>query len=337
MHELRRVIKEIEHTHKRLGNLVAFGLLCVKAKKCLLIVAPAGTGKSRSSQAIALASPNKMIFDSITRSALAVMQDEMSNYDGLVVIDDMGKIDTAYSRMATLTTFAELCYSHFVSKHTVSTHIEITNFNGSAVLNTQPPILGQTIAAMEWEAVLMDKTIRYYHLYRPTKPVSAPPDYKIESDISISDVELTGLGGKLYDKLWEIAIVQWSDARAMEHLHDLLKAAAAWDGRMVVNQSDYALLSTLMPPLSIERHLIVKYGLETDRVIDLNLLAMLVELASWKQLTVKRVCRDYKVSAETVLRVLRSLPDYFSVGEHDPEQIQVSPKIREILKQAGVK
>lgn len=303
----------------------------------MVIVAPAGTGKSRATQAIGVAYPDKMVFDSITRSGLAVMQEDMTGFGGLVVIDDMGKIDTVYSRMATLTTFAELCYSHFVSKHTVSSHIEITNFEGSAVLNAQPPILGSVIASAEWEAVLMDKTIRYYHLYRPTKPTSEPPAYNVPQNIKPDDVKLTGVGGRAWGNLWKMAVCQWSDARALEHLQDLLRATAAWDNRDEVGRGDYRLLSELMRPLTIETYLITKYGLETDRIMELNLLALLVELASWKRLTIRRVCQDYKVAPGTVVRVLKELPDYFSIGEHSPEIIQISPKIGEILRQAGVK
>ncbi|GAH53668.1 unnamed protein product, partial [marine sediment metagenome] len=56
-------------------------------------------------------------------------------FGGLVVIDDLGKVDTNYSRIHTVTSFAELCYSHFISKHTMTVTVEIGEFHGSAILN----------------------------------------------------------------------------------------------------------------------------------------------------------------------------------------------------------
>jgi hypothetical protein len=45
MHKLRQIIQQVNRTHKGLGNMVAMNLLAAKAKKTLLNVAPAGTGK----------------------------------------------------------------------------------------------------------------------------------------------------------------------------------------------------------------------------------------------------------------------------------------------------
>lgn len=337
MHELYNVIKGVELTHARLGKALAFALLCVKAKKCLLIVAPAGTGKSTITWTLNGVFKEAKVFDSVTRSGLAFFQDELQSFRSVAIIDDMGKIDTPYSRMATLSTFAELCYSHFIAKHTISTHIEINDYQGSAVLNVQPAILAFCIAAAEWEAVIMDKTVRYYHLYRPLKPQRTLPKIEIESNITIDEVELTGMDGKRWDSLLTIGHSQWSDARALEHIEDLLKSAAAWDGRKQVDVSDYKLIWELIRPLQLERYLVQKYGLESDRVFELDLLALIVERASWNKLDIKRVCRDYKCSPSTVYQVVARLTDYFSIGVIDPNRIRLTPRTKEILKLMGVK
>ena len=45
MHKLRRLIKRVNRTHRRLGPLVAINILAAKAGKTVLNVAPAGCGK----------------------------------------------------------------------------------------------------------------------------------------------------------------------------------------------------------------------------------------------------------------------------------------------------
>lgn len=337
MHALKRVEKEVNATHPRLGSAAAFAMLCAKARKCLMIVAPAGTGKSSICRAAVASIPDSFVLDSVTRSGLKHFEDRFTGYEGLVVIDDMGKIDTMYGRLATVTTFAELCYSHFVEKHTITTHLEIRDFNGAAILNIQPPILAQVMSSDDWEAVTQDKTIRYYHLFRPSAPVNETPVVKLKSEVEIADVKLTGQHGAKWKALCELGYCQWSDARTLEHVADLLKAAAAWDGRTEVTPVDYKLLQELMKPLALERHLLSRLGFEQDRRFELNLLAMLVELSSWKGLTIERICRDYKVNAATVLRVLTMLPEYFEIGRQNPEMIVVLPKCKAILKELGVR
>lgn len=335
MHALQRVIDDVEKTHRRLGKAVAFALAAVKAKKCLLIISPAGTGKSTIAAAVAEKIEDKMLLDSITRSGLFVFQDRMSNFGGLVVIDDMGKIDTIYGRLSTITTFAELVYSHFIAKHTISSHVEISHFFGSAILCAQPPIVAQLVQNVDWEAVTQDKTIRYYHLFRPVEPHAGLPQFEVNDLVNIDQVAMWGVGTDEHINLLSLASQQWSDARVLEHTRDLLKAAAALDGRQVVDKSDYVLLLDLMRPLALERSLISKYTLETDRTLNLNLLAMLVELSSWDNLSVARVARDYMCDHTTVHRVLNSLSEYFVLAEGNPGRIRVTPKTQELLRLVG--
>ena len=276
-----------------------------------------------------------MMLDSVTRSGLAKMADQFSYYNGVVVIDDLGKVDTAYSRHSTITTFAELCYSHFIEKHTISTHLSIKEFRGSAVLNIQPPILAQVIGAADWEAVTMDKTIRYYHLFRPVAPSQADIVIETRPSILLRDVELVGKYGDKWNYLCDLLACQWSDARLEQHLEDLLKSSAAWDGREKVEDDDYNMIHALSGPLTLEKHLVSKTGLELDRTLELNLLALLVELASWREPTVARICRDYKVSPQTVKRVIEYLPEYFRWEIEGPTRITVLPKTIEILQEAG--
>ncbi|MBA7567277.1 hypothetical protein ES708_08986 [subsurface metagenome] len=337
MHQLYSIMSNIEKTHPGLGNLIAFSVIAVKARKCLLNISPAGCGKSAASDAIGRSHPDSIRIDSVTRSGLKDFKDLFTNYSGLVLMDDIGKVDTAYSRVATVTSFAELCYSHFISKHTMSITVEINNFQGAAILNVQPPVLAALIEADEWEVVTQDKTIRYYHLYRPVKPNEKKPEFKVDWGIDLDLVRRPSHTYKLYPKLEAIASIQWSDARVLEHLHSLLKASAALDRRQDVLYEDFVLLSRLMKPMTVERHITSKSGFETGRTMNTNLMAVLVEFASWKKISIDRIARDYKVSPSTVYRLLAEIKEWFQPGEPMSKRLVPKEALKQILKEAGVK
>lgn len=336
-HKLLEVRSEVEKTHPRLGNLVAFTLIAVKAKKCLMIVAPAGTGKSVASTAVAKALGNEWILDSLTRSSLKYLKDKLNGFRDLAVVDDMGKIDTPYARVATMTTFAELCYSHFVSKYTVDMVLEISDFFGSAILNIQSPILASVMTTPEWEANIQDKTLRYYHLYRPERPIRGLPVVNLPKDSDFEKVDLGPKGGRKWHQLLSIGEGQWSDARCLEHISDLLRSVASWDNRLSVEAVDYRVLLDIMAPCGLERQVVQRISFDAPRDFNLNLFAMLVELASWKKLTIDRICRDYKVTAATVWRVIALLEDYFETEVAHPNKLKTTERTRAILRQAGVR
>ncbi|MBU2249573.1 MAG: hypothetical protein KKD77_22695 [Gammaproteobacteria bacterium] len=336
MHQLYSLIEEVDKTHPALGNALAFAVNCVKAKKCLLIVSPAGCGKSAISDTLGINHPGAVRLDSVTRSGLKDFRDTFSNYYGLVVMDDMGKVDSLYNRKHTISTFAELCYSHFISKHTFTVTIEIANFFGSAVLNIQPPILAEVYEYPEWESVIQDKTIRYYHLYRPTKPNESKPSVDIDWGIDIDLVSKPTHHYKLYSKLESIASIQWSDARVIEHLNSLLRATAALDKRQEVRNEDFILLTNLMKPLTIERHIMTKVGFEIGRYMNTNLAATLVEFASWKNISIDRIARDYKISPATTYRLLSEIKEWFKADAVVAKKLIPKPELKKILKEAGV-
>lgn len=336
MHQLYSVIEEVDKTHPSLGNALAFAIICVKARKCLLIVSPAGCGKSAISDTVGINHPDAVRLDSVTRSGLKDFKDTFSNFYGLVVMDDMGKVDSLYNRKHTISTFAELCYSHFISKHTFTVTIEIADFFGSAILNVQPPILSEVYEYPEWESVIQDKTIRYYHLYRPTKPNENKPNIKIDWGIDMDLVKKPYHHYKLYSKLEDIASIQWSDARVIEHLNALLRATAALDRRQDVKNEDFLLLYRLMKPLTIERHIMTKVGFEVGRYMNTNLAATLVEFASWKHISIDRIARDYKISPATTYRLLSEIKEWFRADAVMAKKLIPKPELKKILKEAGV-
>lgn len=336
MHQLYDIIRGVEETHLGLGNAIAFTAISVKARKCLIIVSPAGCGKSAVSDAVGSVYPESIRLDSVTRSGLRDFKDKFTNYWGLVVIDDLGKVDTPYSRVHTVTSFAELCYTHFISKHTMTVTVEISEFHGSAIINVQSPILAQLVQHDEWEVVTQDKTCRYYHLYRPIKPNEEKLKLNIDWGIDLDLVHRPRHDFKLYPKLEDIAAIQWSDARVLEHLDTLLRATAALDRRVDVRYDDLVLLNRLMKPMTVERHILTKAGFEVGRRMDTNLLAVLVEFASWKNINIERIARDYKISPSTVYRLLNEIKLWFKTSEPMSKRLIPKPELKKILKEAGV-
>lgn len=337
MHRLQKLINDVESTHPRLGNAIAFSVVCVKAKMCLLIVSPAGCGKSTISNSVGKAYTDYVRMDSITRSGLSFYTEKFTNYEGVVIIDDVGKVDSIYNRKHTISSFAELCYSHFISKHSMAATVEIEGFRGSAIMNIQPAILAEVYVYPEWESVIQDKTIRYYHLYRPTKPYEGLPDITIDWGLNLDIIHKPDHRYKTYDKLEKIAAVQWSDSRAMEHLDRLLRATAALDKRQLVNGDDMALLLNLMRPMTVEKHIFKKFGFETGRIMESNLSAVLVEFASWKNISIDRIARDYKIHPSTVYKLLADIKEWFVADEPMTKKIKPKKELINALKEAGVK
>lgn len=336
MHQLYSIIKGVEETHPGLGNAVAFSIIATKARKCLLLVAPAGCGKSVITDGLGVKHPDAVRLLSVTRARLKVFTDVFSNFQGVVLMDDMAGAGSIYERKETLVAFSMLCYSHSISKHTFSTDFEIANFHGSAVLNIQPSILAEIYQFPEWESILQDKTIRYYHLYRPTKPNEDAPKFDIDWGIDIDLVQKPNRTYKLYSKLEDIGGVQWGDARVLEHLDTLLRATAALDKRQSPRQEDFVLLQRLMKPMVVERYIMQKVGFEVGRWMDVNLLDVLVEFASWKNISIERIARDYKVSHSTTYRLLMEIKDWFVQAQPMSKKLVPKPELRRVLKEAGV-
>lgn len=335
MHYLRSVIEDIDRTHARLGKAVAFAMIASKARKCLIIVSPAGMGKSTTSNVLAKHHPEVTVIDAISEAGLGSQQDLFSGYGGLVVIDDLGKLGSHYRRIHTLIAMAELVHSHYQKSYMWGNPIDITNFTGSAILNVQPAILGSLIGSDEWEVVLMDKTIRYYHLLRPIHPNPHLPEVDLRWGIDIDLVKAPTSRGKMWRELERIGSVQWGDARVVEHLIDLLQASAALDSRREVENQDYKMLLDLMRPLSLERYLIDKFSFESGRNFKNNMLAIMIEMASWEKLTVHRVARDYKLSVRRAGELLTQFGEGALTADMFSGVIKPTEDLKRVLREAG--
>lgn len=337
MHTLKKLVKTVNKTHKGLGEMIATNLIAAKAKKCILNIAPAGCGKSTATNTVAhILGEHAKAYTSMTLAGLMRLAEELTEFGGHIIIDDLGAEKSDWSRTATIEVLAHLTYTHYVDKITQTSRIQIQNFYGSAALNIQPVMLNSLIQADSWVALVRDKVLRYYHMIRPTKPRKSIPAVAIDNTTPISQVTPPKQRGKLWYQLIAIGLTQWSYARCLEHLPDLLRATAALDNRTRVTTADYRILIKLLKPMMLERYLIQAYSLETGRNFQNNLYCLLVELASFGQPTLETIAEDYKVSPLTVEKIAKEYPDWMWIKQNSPTRLCPTKLTQDIFKKCGV-
>jgi len=338
MHSLIRLAREVDKTHKGLGNLVAINILAAKARKCILNISPAGCGKSTATDCVHRALGDKSRkYSSMTLAGLRHLARVLSNTQQHLLIDDLGAEKSYWARTSTITVLATLVHTGYVYKVTQQYVIEISGFQGSAAINIQPVLMRSLVAEEDWVAVVRDKTLRYYHLIRPRVPEDKPPNVKIEWGPALSDVNLKLKRGKLWYHLLAYGLVQWSYARCLEHIPDYLKAAAALDGRREVATADYHCLLELFKPMALERYILKSIGMESGRLFLDDVFCLLTELATDPAVPIETVCDDFKVSPKTVERVVQDNPEWFWIKNNSPKLLMPTDYTKAVLRTIGIK
>jgi len=184
---------------------------------------------------------------------------------------------------------------------------------------------------------MQDKSIRYYHLYRPLKPNKMPPEVKLQWGFNIDQVKLPLMKGKLADQLYSIGEVQWGLSRLKEHTEDLLKAAAALDKRNEVTVADYRLLIKLLQPMVIEGLVTDKKELESQRYFNSNQLAILTEFVTYGKFTLRQLARDYKLSEGQARKIMSRYSDTWIEIDKRPTTYAPSKALKEKLEEVGIK
>jgi hypothetical protein len=317
--------------------MVAMNLVCAKAKMCILNVAPAGCGKSVTTDNLTLMlGETAHKYTSLTLAGLKNISEELNQFAGHITVDDLGGEKSEWSRVSTVTVLANIIYTHYVKKITQSGILEIQGFYGSASLNIQPVMMQSIVCDNDWIAVVRDKVLRYYHLIRPTNPKPMFSTPKVEWGPPLQEVMHPEHKGKLYYQLVVIGLTQWGYGRVIEYIPKLLKAMAALDGRTHCEMEDYRLLAKLMKPMQLERYVIQSFGFETGRSFDNNAYCILVELATHGNPSIETICEDYKVSPATVERLAISAPEWCWIKVNSPKRICPQEQTANILKLVGV-
>lgn len=327
----------IERTHPGLGNLAVMAVVAAKARQCFIVVSPPGCGKSTVGAWLDAVHPEAYVRDSLTRSSLKVYESLFNNFRGLVIFDDVGKIDTDHSRIQTLVTMAELVHGHFVSKSSFQLNIEIDDFRGAALLNVQPNVLKSVVENPVWSSNLADKSLRYYHLHRALSPNRSPIDAEVHWGLEIDDIEAVNEDSAFWRELYTIGTTQWTRPRAIEHLEDLIKATAALGSNPTPDDNDMEVLLELIRPMCIEGELLEKKGFGTDATLNANLLYLLVEFASYPVLTYELMAQDYHMKPRQVSYILEQMQPYFEKIGTNPVRLQPTADLISLLKQAGIR
>jgi len=331
MHELERIAGEVDATHARVGPLVAAGVMCVVARRMLLVVAPAGCGKSIAGHLINKTHPYPKYLDSVTRAGLKDYAEELENFPGVLITDDLGKTGSHYHRMELMLGFAELVYTGMLQRGSHNTQYSIAGFHGSAILNCQPSVLRSVISKSEWDATIADKTIRYYHIYRPIDPNELELDIKINWNVSIANVVEPNIELDPFRELVQLGLVQWGRARARQHVRAMLKACAAIDGRAEITPDDARVLRELMRPMVIERVVMSKSQWEQGRDFNVGLLCLLIEFATYGSVTLEEVMIDYKLDEFHARGLMAALNRYWTAEKSAGLTYHATPEMQAIL------
>jgi len=335
-HYLLEVEQQVNKTHGRLGALYVACMIAIKARKMMLIIAPRGTGKSRATLAVAEQYQDCAKYDRISIAGLAYEAEKFNGFTGVLMVDDIAKTQTSYARVATICTLAELTYSHYVISSMQGSHYEILDFHGSALVNIQPVLLRELVLSNEWEASIQDKTMRYYHLFRPTKPNPLPPAVKIDWGYDLKNVHDALPHGKALQALFAVVGVQWGATRLVEHSSDMLKACAALDKRNDVTVADINVLSHIMKPLQYEELVTDKLNFESDRRLDANRLAILTEYMSYGNFTIEQIAEDYKLSLSQCYRIMAKYATDWTQIRKSPTVFAPSDTLRDKLRKVGI-
>lgn len=323
MSYLQYLIDDVNKTHKKFGNLVAICQVSIKARKLLLIVSPSGCGKSTAMDLMADHISGILKPDRLSIPGLAGMVEELTSFRSGILIDDITTTGTPYARKSTLAALAALCYTHRVESRMADNPFQIEDFYGSAIVGIQPIFLRHLMIEDEWESSIQDKSLRYYHLQRPVEPNLSLPLVQIERGLDIDQVNdfEADLENPDYQDLLKYGSTQWSRARVKEHVRDMLKAIAALEDREDVIPDDYAMLKTLLKPMTIESIAIRKDQLEGERYLDNNLLALLAEYYSYNgAFSLAHISQDFKVKLNMAYKIMQTQNGHW-------QQIGKSPTI----------
>jgi len=332
-HYLQELQNEVDATHKGLGKLYAFCVLAAKAEQALLIVSPPGCGKSTVLKALRRQLPETIWLETMTEAGMNPYADQLTDYRGSILFDDLAGMRTAYRREHTLSTFTALVTNHEIGSHTGHQHLEITGFHGSVMCGCQPVVLAPLLKSENWDGLLADKTIRYYHLKRPVEPVLAELDLEVRWGKDINNVSEPLMADPWYVPLLEIGKTQWTKGRNMEHTSALLKAAAALDERLEVTPEDAKILMEVMKPLAAEAQFVVKESLDGERRMRRDYMYLLIEFASYDGFTVDDLAEDYRTSKATAYAVLERNSPLWVIRKKSPTKYYASITTHETLSE----
>ena len=331
-HYLTEIEDAVNPTHHGLGALAAFTVLAVKARRCALLIAPSGCGKSKVTEWIERQTPGALFWRTGTAAGITDYMDVLNNFRSVVVVDDLAAMGTPYRRENTMMVFADLVYSHRTRIDTGQQHFYVEDFQGGCIIGAQPVVLKDLVKLGGWDGHLHDKTVRYYHLQRPTEVNLANIEIDIEWGIDFEKVAPIDMGNETVQLLARWLRSQWSIARAMEHTQAFLTAAAALDGREEVNAEDVRVIANLCKPLTLEEYLLFRSDFEAPRTLRNDLYYLILEFASHGRFTLQDLVDTYKVSQTSARRIMETHNRTWKIIKKSPTTYGPSEWMEELLR-----
>jgi len=330
------IMAAVKETHPGLERMVAFNLIAALAHRAVINVAVAGTGKSACTNTIAEHAKNVRKYEEITKTGLRHIEKDLNGFKGVVIIDDIAKIQTTYCKLATVSTMCGLAYDHFAARTTHMFSFRIENFYGAVLMNVQPVIFRIIVKDDSWEAIVADKSLRYYHFIRPREPREHLPrldDVQVEPINSGPDVPGGIRTWPEWKALYAIFRCQHSRARAIEHSIAMSRALADLEGKDCVSPDICEKLCEICKPMVVERYLITKMGFESGRDYANELHAILTEFATYgNPVALEDIAVDFRISQRRAYQILAEMKDLVVVKKKQVYALDPLQKLLEVIE-----
>lgn len=341
--EVKSLQTQIETNDAGLSDLAIMSGLCDIGNRTLLVIGISGTGKSTVAYWIRSRIKRNVIMEhGITTNGLKQYIEQLDNNSTSIIVEDLSRSGSGYMQINTIAVLAGLVYTGEISKHNATLALKITNMRGSALIYGQPLIMKKLVQVPEFESDISDKTLRYYHLVKPSVPrPEADPQHptiaeskgKWES-IDRKRVDFDAASAKKYwDKIIDNLTCEVSLARAIEHAQALIKASALMNGRTKTIEADAYLVWALTCNARIEEAIYSKQSLEGVRYLDEDLLPLLTVLASIKSPNVKDISKAFRLKQSQTYEILKRLGTWVQLNGG---KLYATKDTKKLLREMGV-
>jgi len=332
---LSQLVSQVDKTHPGLGKLVAAEAIAIKAKLAFMVIAPTGCGKSIALKALLPHFSPSIQLDTASMAALGAKAHELTGFSGLLYADDVARGKTLYARVSTVTTLADLCYSHSITRLMKGSTFSITDFQGSVVINIQPILFKRVVFDAEWEASARDKCLRFYHPYYPTKPNPQPIELAFPNSLPIDKVATPSAELLREPELRRLAELQWGVGRQIEHSLSLIKAVAALEGHEKPTKHHVRLLADILKPCLLEELLVRKEVWEGAFIFNSPLCYLVMAFFSYGSFTLAELCRHHAFSEATARKLLEALGGQWVIVDKSPTRYGPARELAHDLSKLG--
>lgn len=332
--------REVQAAMPNLEKIYVFNAVAAVAHLFSLNVGLPSSGKSTM-----LSHFNKVLFKdssvplfSLTIFGLKHIAGDLNGQEKILLIDDIGAINTMYSRVATLSTVAYLVNDHNISELNAFTNFNISGFKGSAIANVQPHIFSSITKDDNYVANVKDKSLRFYHFYMPRRQdddsfrtldfvkSNLDPYFKIfdKYDVKYKDVDKLI---RLVDKL----SLFYSRSRSLNYVKAMSKAMAMINMTHEVDESYYGTLDLMFSNFYIESRLVQRRTLDGTYIFNDDDFSLLTYYMNYDDLSFDAIIDYFDISMATMYNtVKRSL--LFTEKEKTLVPLEITKKIAETLK-----